>query len=705
MDQRERESHYTAQMLEDIPVGIALLDAGDFHLISANRCFRTLLGNASISGGNADHRPESLDLLSLFSFPALPLARESFRRTVETGQQHLGSEFPVLHAERGITYWNGSINPIYDEQGKLSQLLITASEVTEQVKARKQAEEQQKSQQTAHIEVDTEFRRLAVIETIARSVRRELDSKEIARVATEALVETFDPICICIHIARPACQILSLVHIYIDQNDPATAALQQGATELERIPYDSPLWLARARNYHEPILLDDLRQVRKASNQFPAWMPPTSGYICIPLWFKDHFEGTLVVLFRETISANSLVVRALVDCSTYISAALAHSRLLADVENERARLRAVLDHLPEGILLVEAKGKRTSYANEAAALILNVPRETLHALSLEELHAAQPRYFSLARKGQEIDSTGTPLPRALEGETILGEEIQCIRADGIVITLLVAAAPIRNETGVITGAASIFQDITARKSIEQQKNEFLSIASHELLTPTTAIQGFAEILQILASEGRDLYASQALQIIENILEQSARQTRLIEELLDLSRIEHTQFLFHQAPHDLVSTLRQAVENMAVLNQQRTIRITLQGLAPHETLFAECDEGRILQVLNNLISNALKYSQPNSEVEVGLRYESAHPGTALLWVRDSGIGIPPGDLPHVFERFHRAENFDRSISGLGIGLYLAHEIIVRHGGSIRVESQVGVGSTFFVELPLHQPETL
>ena len=115
-----------------------------------------------------------------------------------------------------------------------------------------------------------------------------------------------------------------------------------------------------------------------------------------------------------------------------------------------------------------------------------------------------------------------------------------------------------------------------------------------------------------------------------------------------------------------------------------------------------DERRITQVLSNLIGNAIKYSPAGGEIEVGLRWTAARPEEALLWVQDGGIGIAPTDLPHLFKRFQRASSLDPALSGLGIGLYLANELVTRHGGYIWVESSEGKGSTFFVRLPLgHQ----
>jgi PAS domain S-box-containing protein len=698
MDQSVQESYYTTQMLEEVPVGIALLYAGDFHIISANRCFRTLFAHTSLESKQAGYSSDKKhDPLNFFSAPDFPSALELFRSVTQTGQPFQSQEFPALHPERGITYWSGSVTPVYNAHGQLEQLLLTASDVTEQVRARQQA-----ASQLSKSETDTENLRILAKEAIAKRLSKELGRENIARVAVEALMETLKPLCACIHLVQPSAQELRLAHMAIDERDPAAESLRQMADDLRIIPYDSPHWIARARHEREPILLHGLHDIPGSDGAHSEQML-TQGTICMPLWFKEEqLEGTLVLLFRKPLTAYDTLVHILEECCTCVPAALAHSRLLDEVEREQRRLRAVLDHSPEGIFLAEADTKSIIYANEAAARILNYPREYLFNISLERVYRLERKPFSLTHQGQEVNPPNVPLLRALAGGTVVGEEIQFTRPDRAMVTLLVAAAPIWNEAGVITGAVTIFQDITRRKSIEQQKNEFLSIASHELRTPTTAIQGYAEILQLFAEQNFQPSSTQALQITASILEQSMRLTRLIDEMLDISTIEHRQIVMHTAPHDLAATVRRAIEYMTVTDHQHQLTLTLQGIAPGEALPGVFDEERILQVLSNFISNAIKYSQPGSVIEIGLQYDQARPEHARLWVRDTGIGIPSGDLPHIFERFHRAENFDRSISGLGIGLYLAHEIVLRHGGSIWVDSQESQGSTFSVELPLHPP---
>jgi signal transduction histidine kinase len=306
--------------------------------------------------------------------------------------------------------------------------------------------------------------------------------------------------------------------------------------------------------------------------------------------------------------------------------------------------------------------------------------------------------------GRPVQPWNFMIIRALIGETITSQDTIITRPDGSRTFILSSAAPLRTENGVISGAVIVFQDVTAKKSIEQQKNEFLSIASHELRTPITAIQGFAEILQFQMTGKTDL-DPQSTRALSVISEQSERLSQLIEEMLDISRIENVQLLLTRAPHDLISILQHVVEIQDSTSKNHHIQMILEGLTDHDTLMGNIDENRIVQVLSNLINNAIKYSPSGGTIEVGLRYANTESNMSdeanecLIWVKDAGIGISAADLPHIFKRFHRSSAIDSSISGLGIGLYLVKELVTRHSGHVWAESTEGIGSTFYVKLPL------
>jgi signal transduction histidine kinase len=211
--------------------------------------------------------------------------------------------------------------------------------------------------------------------------------------------------------------------------------------------------------------------------------------------------------------------------------------------------------------------------------------------------------------------------------------------------------------------------------------------------------GFAELLQLRATDGSDAMYQYAM---TSIVRECEYLTRLVQELLDVSLLEHAQLDIKKSYQDLLVCLKQMVTTYTHTTRTHGLRLTLEDLEPTDFLMGWFDLQRIEQIFRNLITNAIKYSPAGGEIELGVRpHRDAHgsPQEAVIWVKDEGIGIAAGDLPHIFERFYRAATLDRSISGFGIGLYLTQELVQGHGGRIWVESTKGRGSTFFVAFPL------
>jgi PAS domain S-box-containing protein len=228
------------------------------------------------------------------------------------------------------------------------------------------------------------------------------------------------------------------------------------------------------------------------------------------------------------------------------------------------------------------------------------------------------------------------------------------------------------------------------------REAFLSIAAHELKTPLTALLGYTNVLERRAQREQAL-SERNQRTLQAIGDQGERLNRLIESLLDLSRIQTGRLSIELQQVDLAALARSVVAEMQPTLERHTIEIS----AP-ETLTVEGDGLRLEQVLHNLLHNAIKYSPTGGPVEIRLRQEN---GDALLSVSDQGIGIPQTAQENLFQRFFRAGNVDpRQISGLGIGLFVVSEIVSRHGGAIEVQSQEGVGSTFTVRLPILGPKT-
>jgi len=684
-------------MLEHMRIGMALYDAAEFRLLAVNNRFKLFLEEYLCPGKNAE-LAIGCPLITLLPQPK-EVAKgilNIFRTVVATGEAYQADAFPIPMVGKGLTYWQWTLDPIRDASGTITHLLHSANDVTTHVLALQQAEQANISlSQTAHT-IEVERKRLEVIEAVASSVRESFDVNDIGQAAIDAINAAFNPICVTIHTADPAKQTLRLLHI---ASVPEASHFKDFLLE---VPYERNFLIAKAIKQKNPLIIDNMQAAAERGeidSNYPAASFGMQGYIYIPLWSSDQLEGMLSAGFRKNIRADDNEVKTLEGCGMHIAAALAHARLHTEIEHERARLRAVLDQLPEGVLLIDAPLGYVQYANAAAVQIVGTPITGIADMTVK--HAALMRII-LDKNGQPISPEKLSSSRALLGETSNGQEITLTRQDGSKAFLLTSTAPLRKDDGTIIGAIGVFQDITARKNLEQQKNDFLTIANHELRTPITAILGLAEILKIWVGQQENSYSERCLHALTSIIEQSKRLTRLIEEMLDLSRIENKHLILNIAPHNLVQTLMQVIESQSITTKHHTIHFVLDGVEQQNTLIGHFDEDRIIQVLNNLISNAVKYSPEQKDIEVGLQVTEEKPAEALIWVRDHGIGIAATELPHIYERYHRASNLDRFISGLGIGLYLVNELVTRHGGRVWVESIEGNGSTFYVNLPLVQP---
>lgn len=232
------------------------------------------------------------------------------------------------------------------------------------------------------------------------------------------------------------------------------------------------------------------------------------------------------------------------------------------------------------------------------------------------------------------------------------------------------------------------EDITDKKEIDRRKDDFLSIASHELKTPLTTIKGFVQLLERMVPDNA---SEKFVSTLGKVSVYVDRLNNLISELLDTSKIQSGNIEIHNEPFDLDKLLRDTVENLALATPEYTITISSDTNA---TILG--DELQISQVINNLISNAVKYSPNSNKIDV---YCNRVGNFVKVSIKDYGMGISQQDQSKIFDRFFRARDIQKKFPGMGIGLYICHEIIANHSGTLWVESEIGSGSTFNFTLPI------
>jgi PAS domain S-box-containing protein len=232
------------------------------------------------------------------------------------------------------------------------------------------------------------------------------------------------------------------------------------------------------------------------------------------------------------------------------------------------------------------------------------------------------------------------------------------------------------------------------------RDEFLSIAAHELRTPLTAMVGYSQLIERRLTQSREV-KERDLDALRTIMTQAARMSRLMGLLLDISRMETGQFTLEYDVVDLCELADHALDALQpTLTGDEQPRVVIR--CSHEAVLIEGDVLRLEQVVYNLLQNAIKYSPRGGQITLTI---DKQPDRAMLAVTDQGIGIPSAAIPHLFDRFYRVDGaMTRSITGIGIGLYVVREVVERHGGTVEVSSVEGQGSTFTVYLPYHRPPT-
>lgn len=280
--------------------------------------------------------------------------------------------------------------------------------------------------------------------------------------------------------------------------------------------------------------------------------------------------------------------------------------------------------------------------------------------------------------------------RALQGEHCKSEEDIITYRDGSSDWMRWEVIPWPDGRSEVGGIIIFHEIITERKTLEQRKDEFISLASHELKTPVATLKGFAQLLLRRLKKQNDVRLKEP---IDKMVAQLDKLTLLINDLLDISRIQAGKLTFREELFDLAELVRETVEN--VQETMPTHHLLIQRSVPTRVY---ADRERIGQVLINLLTNAVKYSPFACEVLISLEHTQDN---ALVSVQDFGMGIPADQLSRIFERFYQVSNGrqNKNLTGLGIGLYISNEIVQRHHGRLWVESAVDEGSTFHFTLPL------
>ena len=433
------------------------------------------------------------------------------------------------------------------------------------------------------------------------------------------------------------------------------------------------------------IVLDPLAALAQSALQisggnFDVSLPPPS---------RDEI-GALVRAFREMTTA---VQRRQRDLTEALSRERDVSQLLdtqrAKAEREHERLLATIETVPVAILIVDAATRRTVVQNRTAEALLGREPDD------EEARAAYWRSFAVTlRDGTPVTAEHWGWKRVLTGDTVVGEELVVKHPDGRVLPILMSGAPLRDDDGAIIGGVVAFQDITSLYEVDRLKSEFVSIVSHELRTPLTSIKG---ALQLLLSESPAADPDHVT-LMNVALSNTDRLVRIINDILDISKIEAGRLELNAKTQSVAEVVTLSVQNVQHLAQSASL--TIATVIEPDVPAIHVDLDRTIQVVVNLLSNALKFAPAKSEVTLSARRE--RDGFVAISVTDRGRGIPPDKVGLLFQKFQQLDDANtRKVRGTGLGLAIVKALVEKQGGRVRVESEVGKGSTFTITVPVAQ----
>lgn len=344
-------------------------------------------------------------------------------------------------------------------------------------------------------------------------------------------------------------------------------------------------------------------------------------------------------------------------------------------EGERRKLASVLTNMTDGVIATDRKGK---------IILINAPAQKLLNGEQNEL-MGRPLISVLGLENEHTFEDLIHMKDSINLDFSSPERPYIWRANFSVI---------QKETGFVNGLITVLHDITEQEKIEMERREFVSNVSHELRTPLTTMRSYLEALADGAWQNKDL-APQFLNVTQT---ETERMIRLVNDLLQLSRMDSREYEINADIVDFNKFFNRIIDRFEM---SKSKNVEFKRLLPSAPCYVEIDTDKITQVIDNIISNALKYSPDGGNIRFGM---TTNDGILTVMISDDGMGIPKENVERIFDRFYRVDRARaRSMGGTGLGLAISREMILAHNGKIWAESEEGVGTTIFFTLPYEEEE--
>lgn len=427
--------------------------------------------------------------------------------------------------------------------------------------------------------------------------------------------------------------------------------------------------LALAQN-QEKIVLPNLSRSRELD--LDPSMPQPLALLAVALRHENRYYGVVWAGFEQPRIFTDSDVRFVTTLAGQAALAVANAHLYLSVEASRRQLEAVLNSTPDPVLVTDRRN-RLLLTNRAASVALGQEVDKGAGMETEKVVKLKP------------------LLALLQGTTTENQSAEIVLADKR--TYLATASSVIVE-GQQIGRVCIMRDVTHFKELDTMKSEFVATVSHDLRSPLTLMRGYATMLEMVGelNEQQQGYVKKIISGVENM-------SRLVNNLLDLGRIDLGVGLQVENV-TVLDIIERATSALQLQAAQKNIALSVE-LSKDMPNTVEADQALLHQAVYNLVENAIKYTLDNGRVTVRA---SSQPGYLVFAVEDSGIGIVADDMPRLFEKFYRGKQREaRARHGSGLGLAIVHSIAESHGGRVWVDSTVGKGSTFYLQIPLAQPK--
>jgi PAS domain S-box-containing protein len=663
-DERSRRQFVELETLyRTAPVGLALVDS--------SLCFVRI--NETLAEINGVPIEKTLGRTLREVIPEIaPLVEPLYQQVFKTGKPVLRSEVHGTTPRESIVRdWVVSFYPLAGLDGSVAGVSVVVEEITE----RKRSERHRSA-------------RLVVTEILAQAN----NLKDAAPRLLQAICENLGWDMGAVWILDSEAGVLLCLEFWRAPaiEAPAFEALTRKMAFTSGVGLPGRVWRTGKPAWIRDVAADD---------NFPrvdaAIQDGLHGACCFPILLGGRILGVFEFFSRQAQAADPDVLETLATVGGQVGQFVGRVQAHASLQQRLAELNTLLEILPTGVWIGNRDCSKIT-GNPAAYEILGLPQGINASVTTAKPEMpAQLRFFA---NGVEVPPEDAPMQQvARSGQALRNIEHEILFPDGTRKAVYASIAPLFGEDGQVRGVIGSYADFTDRKEAERalieadrRKTEFLATLAHELRNPLAPLANALRLLE-LAGPDQDMQA-QARGIMER---QLGHMTRLIEDLLDVSRITRNRLRLQKEPMELASAVQTALEATRPLMEElgHEVSVTL----PSAKVYLDADPVRLAQVFTNLLNNAAKFTPRGGRIWLTAQNQGDE---VIVSVRDTGIGVPPEHLPHLFDMFSQAiPALDRSPGGLGIGLSLVRSLVELHGGHVEARSPgLNQGSEFIVHLP-------